>query len=566
MSRYNAAWWAAINRAVLSTPVPGAASSDTDTSITVSWAAAANAASYTLQWREGSSGDWTAVANAASPHTVSGLTAGTSYQWRVRANAGAGGAFRDSEWSAIQSISTLGKLSTPTGLSATRTTTSITLSWGAVSGASTYTLQWREGSSGDWTAVSSAISPHAITGLTTFTAYQWRVRADAVGATLASDYTAVQDITTLPILTAPTNLTPTFSTTTVTLSWDAVTGAARYQHRIRSASDVDWRPWTDQTDQDASETLTGLTPGTVYSAQVRALDGDDNTGPESATVTFALSRITLPAPTGLFLTVTGSHTIVVAWNDVANATSYMLRWRAGSSATLTEVANVVSPYTLGSLDANTSHEVSVRAIGTGSYNDSAWTASVDATTLVLVEGPDVEGPDVEGVPVEGPNVEGPGSEGPDVEGPNLEGPHVEGPDVEGPDVEGPDVWVPSVPPSSSEGPDVWVPPSEGPDVEGPDVEGPDMEDSTGKVPPWEGPDVEGPDVEGPDVEGPNSPGYYTEGPDVTVPGTPGYYSEGPDLEGPPFEGPDVEGPDLEGPSSEGPDIEGPDIEGPDVPQ
>jgi len=71
----------------------------------------------------------------------------------------------------------------PTGLNATNITqTSATVNWGAVSGATTYTLEWKKNSDATWNVVSNLTgTSHALSGLTTNTLYDYRVKAICSG-------------------------------------------------------------------------------------------------------------------------------------------------------------------------------------------------------------------------------------------------------------------------------------------------------------------------------------------------------------------------------------------------
>ena len=89
---------------------------------------------------------------------------------------------------------------------------------------------------------------------------------------------------------APTGLTATAGDGRVTLSWDdpGNINISKYQYRQGSGSPFSWGSWTDINNSDASTTtyytVTGLTNGTEYSFQVRAMAGTLN-GTASATVT-----------------------------------------------------------------------------------------------------------------------------------------------------------------------------------------------------------------------------------------------------------------------------------------
>ena len=73
-------------------PAGLAASSITETTATISWTAVASAISYDVDYKAASSGSWinAATGTAATSVNLSGLTASTVYDWRVRANCSGG--------------------------------------------------------------------------------------------------------------------------------------------------------------------------------------------------------------------------------------------------------------------------------------------------------------------------------------------------------------------------------------------------------------------------------------------------------------------------------------------
>ncbi len=88
---------------------------------------------------------------------------------------------------------------------------------------------------------------------------------------------------------APAGLTATAGDAQVTLTWTDPSNSAidKYQLRQGTGTTVSWGSWTDITSSSAtttSHTVTGLTNGTQYSFQVRAVDGTVD-GTASATVT-----------------------------------------------------------------------------------------------------------------------------------------------------------------------------------------------------------------------------------------------------------------------------------------
>jgi Zn-dependent metalloprotease len=87
------------------TPTGLASSSITNTSATVSWAAVSGAVTYNLQWKASLSSTWTTVSGlGTTSRSLTGLTAGTAYQFQVQTVCSAG----TSAYSAASSFTTTG--------------------------------------------------------------------------------------------------------------------------------------------------------------------------------------------------------------------------------------------------------------------------------------------------------------------------------------------------------------------------------------------------------------------------------------------------------------------------
>jgi hypothetical protein len=84
----------------------------------------------------------------------------------------------------------------PTGLNATNITqTSATCNWAAVSGATTYTLEWKKNVDPNWTVVANLNgTSHVLNGLTSGTLYDYRVKAVCNGT--ESNYSSTAQFTT----------------------------------------------------------------------------------------------------------------------------------------------------------------------------------------------------------------------------------------------------------------------------------------------------------------------------------------------------------------------------------
>ncbi|MBI5858652.1 MAG: fibronectin type III domain-containing protein [Sphingobacteriales bacterium] len=173
------------------TPTGLAASAITNTSATVSWAAVSGALSYDVDYKAASSGTWvnSATGTTSTSVNLSGLTQGTTYDYRVRANcSGGSGSYAQAQFT------TTAPCNAPTGLTSSAiTSSSATVSWTAVSGAANYDVDYKLASSGTWinSITGTTATSRNITGLTASSLYDWRVRANC-GASGSSAYSQAQ--------------------------------------------------------------------------------------------------------------------------------------------------------------------------------------------------------------------------------------------------------------------------------------------------------------------------------------------------------------------------------------
>jgi hypothetical protein len=237
----------------------------TTNSATVSWAAVSGAISYAVDYKLNSSSTWTSFSTAQTTTSadLTGLAAGSLYDWRVTATCATGTGAAASAQFTTQVICVA-----PTGLSSNPGSTTATVSWAAVNGATSYAVDYKLNTDANWTSFSTAQTATSanLTGLTASSLYDWRVSATCPSGITSA--TAAQFTTTAPaVCNAPTGLTSTPGTTTATVSWTAVSGAVSYavDYKLNSSS-----TWTNfSTAQTAtSANLTGLSASSLYDWRV----------------------------------------------------------------------------------------------------------------------------------------------------------------------------------------------------------------------------------------------------------------------------------------------------------
>ena len=277
-----------------------APTTNTDTRVKLTWSApssTANIDTFEIQRCSGANctgwGNAVAPAKSATTTTVTGLTAGTAYRFRIRARAVSGSDYRHSAWSSPVSLTTAAKPAAPTGLTATAGSGSVDLAWDDPSNASItrYEYQMHSGAWGAWKSVSgsdASTTSYTVTGLQGGTEYRFKVRAvNAIGTGTAAPNASPWYVTATPQTpskpAAPSGLAATAGNGSVTLDWNNPSNPSitHYEYQVRSAG-FSWSAWKSVSGSDASTTsytVTGLQGGTEYRFKVRAVNQSGNSTP-----------------------------------------------------------------------------------------------------------------------------------------------------------------------------------------------------------------------------------------------------------------------------------------------
>ncbi|MDB5226735.1 MAG: hypothetical protein JWN78_928 [Bacteroidota bacterium] len=167
------------------TPSSLTTGSISSTGATLSWAAVSGAASYNIQYKTSAATTWTTVTSTTNSKVLTGLTASTTYNYQVQAVCTSTGTY--SSAASFTTSATTTTCGVPANLASSAiTTTGATVSWGAVSGATSYTLQYKTSGATTWTTVSGiTTTSRALTGLTAATTYNFQVSATCASGTSA---------------------------------------------------------------------------------------------------------------------------------------------------------------------------------------------------------------------------------------------------------------------------------------------------------------------------------------------------------------------------------------------
>jgi hypothetical protein len=260
--------------------------------VTVAWATVADATSYNIYWSTTSGvtpATGTKISNATSPYLHTGRTASTSYYYVVSAENVAGESAPSVQ--VLAATSAPGALAAPTGVTAVGSSNQVTLSWAAVTGATSYNIYWSTTTGvtpATGTLIAHATSPYVQTGLTAATTYYYIVTA--VNATSVSAPSAqASAATSVPGgLAAPNGVTAVGSFNQVTLSWAAVTGATSYNIYWSTTTGVTPATGTVIAHATSPYVQAGLTAATTYYYVVTAVNATSVSAPSaqaSATAT-----------------------------------------------------------------------------------------------------------------------------------------------------------------------------------------------------------------------------------------------------------------------------------------
>ena len=268
----------------------------------------------------------------------------------------------------------------PENLSATPGETEVTLTW-ADPGNNTITkYQYRRktgaGAYGNWTDISgsgASTDSYTVIGLTNGTEYTFAVRAKNVGGNGAA---ATLTAETLPA--APTNLWPDPGHGEVTLSWtvpnDDTILRYQYRHKIVTGTYGNWTNIPNSDKDTTAHTVTGLTNGTRYRFELRAVNS--GSGPASTVAATPLAR---PAAPANLLAAAGDGQVTLSWTNPGNNTIWKYQVSTDGGGNFTDIGGsswTTTTYTVTGLSNGTQYRLALRAVNaSGDGAESTATAT-----------------------------------------------------------------------------------------------------------------------------------------------------------------------------------------------
>jgi hypothetical protein len=356
------------------TPTGLAETSDTTTSVTMSWNSVASGGCGDVTNYIVKRGTTTIYDGTATSTTDSGLACGTaSNTYTVTAYNTAGSSAASG--GVVMAVQAATAPATPTGLAETSdTVNSISMSWNAVtSDCPPTSYRVNNGTSDVYDGTATSFTD---TGLACGTAsYTYTVTAyNDVGSSAPSAgvVMAVEADITAP--TVPTNFAQTtpLSTTDIWVTWslstDDCSGIYRYNFYVGANS-----IGNDTT--PTSGFISYATPGSVIAMTIDAEDNAGNKSAKSSPVNMCTLCI---APTLVYESKT-STSITLSWAAVNGASSYKLYWSdnvGGEGGSSGSISNVTSQYTHTPLSNSTEYTYNLVAI------NACGDESADSNTII----------------------------------------------------------------------------------------------------------------------------------------------------------------------------------------
>ena len=388
-----------LQKAVLET------SSTKHLTIDLDWGDIADATGYEVQYCTGSCTTSTAVdtstatnkwkpishATTTSKASVSsGLVKGTTYNFRVRAqgtsveNTTVYGA-----WSSIVASVAKEKLAKVAISSMSGSLQRLDLSWGAITGATGYTIRYKVVGNTNWNTASvtgSSTSTTLTENIISQTTYVAQIKATATTTnTINGEWSDTKqtyiyaNINNLVVSSVGTN--------TISLSWDSVVGATSYDIWYCTLDElcIPTSRWIMVSSTTTSITLKNLLPAEYYLINVRATRGTA-TG-YWASASFTLTKLAKTNSVRVLRTTTTTASLM--WAPVPGAGQYDVWYCAGSCASDSNWSKTtIATYraTLSNLTPGSTYKIKVRAKRNVTLSDvvqyGSWSNQATATTAL----------------------------------------------------------------------------------------------------------------------------------------------------------------------------------------
>ncbi|MGN1442707.1 MAG: fibronectin type III domain-containing protein, partial [Acutalibacteraceae bacterium] len=380
--------------------------------VTLSWNAVSGAQKYYVFQYDFNTGKYVSLGSITDTACkINKLEPYTNYRFAVQAAKTVNGKTYYGKLSSYVSVTTKSEydeyeIDRVTGLEVTAIGTDyVSLSWNAAEGAEDYCVYQYDTLLKKYVYLGYVDTTYCkVNSLNPGTTYVFAVAGRRITdeqiywGDMSSNVTVTTKSTSSSTVTKPakvTNVKATASTTSVSLTWSAASGAQKYYVFTYNTSTKKYTCIGNTT--SCSYTASGLKAGTTYNFAVQAaktVNGKTYYGTVSNYVTVTTkSTATKPAKvTGLKITTSGkSNYLKISWNAVSGASGYQIyrstTGKTGSYTRITTVGSSTLSYANTGLSSSTPYYYAVRAYkSTSSGNLYGDFAKVNLSTRLTRDG------------------------------------------------------------------------------------------------------------------------------------------------------------------------------------
>ncbi|MDE6150187.1 MAG: fibronectin type III domain-containing protein [Ruminococcus sp.] len=366
------------------------------TSVTLSWNEVNGAEGYNVYQYNNTKKAWVCVgkteASINTSYTVSRLTAGTNYEFAVKAYAIASDG-RELLSTAYTTVSATTYLSNVSGFKASTVSSSeVKLSWNKVSGAKGYIVYRYDNANKKWvrvTKTSTNVNTYTVKNLKSGTNYKFAVKAYK---TLNGKEVVSKTYPTVTEYTNPANVTgfKTAGTTTdaIKLSWNKVSGAQGYIVYKYDSSKKKYIRVVKTNGTNNTYTVGKLKAGTTYKFAVKAYVTSNGKEITSKSYPAINASTNLATVSGFKVSSVSSSAAKLSWTKVSGAKGYVIYQYDNSKKAwkrVTKTASNVNTYTVSNLSGSTTYKFAIKAYKTlnGKEVLSKTYPTISATTKKL---------------------------------------------------------------------------------------------------------------------------------------------------------------------------------------
>ena len=279
----------------------------------------------------------------------------------------------------------------PGALTAVAGDGTVTLSWSApTTGGEVAGYEYEQtvgGVSDGWMSTGTGTATTLmLTGLTNGTAYDFRVRAvNTAGQGAASNIVSAMPTAVTMVPGMPGALTAVAGDGTVTLSWSApTTGGAVTGYEYKQDSGA----WMSTGGGTATTLMvSGLTNGTPYAFQVRAVNTAGPGPASSAVAATPVAAVVVPGMPGALTAVAGDGTVTLSWSAPTTGgavTGY--EYKQDSGAWMSTGGGTATTLMVSGLTNGTPYAFQVRAVNTAGPGPASSPVAATPVAAVVVPG------------------------------------------------------------------------------------------------------------------------------------------------------------------------------------